>query len=122
MKNNMKLTKSRLKQIIKEEIQKIEEISLGFKRQAGEREPRLQSTSRTVSHHQKHGLPAGSDLSQGETENNIRFYYSGEWHNITPEEENDVFEEWDPASERIDDAVSRVVLNHRGIEVEDVER
>jgi hypothetical protein len=118
----MKLTKSKLKQIIKEEMNKIKEINLGFKRQAGEIEPRLQSTSRTSGHHQKHGMPPSSDLSQGETENNIRFYYSGEWHNITPEEEGEVFEEWDPASERIDDAVSRVILNHRGIEVEDVER
>lgn len=118
----MKLTESKLKQIIKEEVKKMEEVGLGFKRQSTEYEPRVQATNRPISHHEKYGMPPSDSQASGKAENDIRYYYSGTWHNLTSEEEYDVFEEWDPSSERFDDAVARVILDRHGIEIEDVER
>ena len=62
----MKITKSRLEQIIKEELENMEEVSLGLHRQGREErgDPRLQSTSRTQGYHARHGMPPSPETTE----------------------------------------------------------
>ena len=110
----MRITKSRLKQIIQEEIQKLNEIKftkLGYGR------PELQGPRSLGSSDQ------GIDKEAPTSGEKIAIWYGGSWHDtlLTDEELEAVHSAYDPEHERYTDVVERVLSDLRDLDIEDVE-
>ena len=116
----MKITKSQLKRIIKEEMQnvlnEIKFTKLGYGR------PELQgprSLGPGIDPRQRGGGGA-EPPGQGEE---ISIWYSGDWHDtiLTDEEHEAINDAWDQDYESYSDVVERVLSSMRDLDIEDVE-
>ena len=110
----MKIIKSRLKQIIQEEIQKLNEAKftkLGYHRDT---EPR------GLGPVQRRG--GGRDPAP-EKGQEIAIWHDGNWHDtvLTDEELEEVHSAFDPDYESYSDVVQRVLSSLRDLDIEDVE-
>ena len=114
------MKKSQLRQIIQEEIQKLNEIKftkLGYGR------PELQgprSLGPGIDPRQRGGGGA-EPPGQGEE---ISIWYNGDWHDtiLTVEEHEAIHDAWDQElGERYIDVVERILSSMRDLDIEDVE-
>ena len=110
----MRITKSQLKQIIQEEIQKLNEIKftkLGYGR------PELQGPRSLGS------AERGIDKEAPTSGKEVAIWYGGNWHDtlLTDEELEAVHDAYDPEHERYTDVVQRVLSDLRDLDIEDVE-